>query len=215
MSDTPSPAITNFPSQIRQEAFKRSPAERKQLIEKKVEEILEILGLDLSDHSLSQTPYRVAKMYVDEIFSGLDPDNFPSITLHQQKVHPDELILIKNISFSSFCEHHLVPMVGKAHVAYLPKDKIIGLSKINRIVHYFSKRPQLQERLTAQIADSLSIVLGTEDIAVSLNAKHFCVIARGVEDCESETETHVLRGQFKSIEHRRKEFFHSLHETST
>ncbi len=206
----PSLAITHFPNPIRPEAFKRSTEERKELIENKVREILEILGLDLSDESLKKTPFRVAKMFVDEIFSGLDPAHFPSLTIHEQKVHEDEIILVKNIRFISFCEHHLVPFVGIAHVAYLPRNKIIGLSKINRIVHYFAKRPQLQERLTAQIADCLSLVLDIEDIAVAISAKHFCVVARGVEDIDSETETHVLRGQFQTAPHRRAEFFSSL-----
>lgn len=213
MTKKTSPAITHFPTHIHPEALKRPPEERKKLIEIKLKEILEILGLDLTDNSLKKTPFRVAKMFVDEIFSGLDPANFPSMTLHEQEVHRDEIIIVKNIHFISFCEHHLVPFIGQAHVAYLPKEKVIGLSKINRIVHYFSKRPQLQERLTAQVADSLALILECDDVAVSMSAKHFCVIARGVEDHECETETHVLRGQFQNVPHRRTEFFSCIHNT--
>lgn len=204
------PAITQFPSPIHPEAFLRSKDEKKMLIERHVREILNILGLDLDDDSIKRTPERVARMYVDEIFSGLDPAAFPQISTYPQKTPHDELVLVKNIHFSSFCEHHFVPMIGVAHVAYLPKGKIIGLSKVNRIVHYFAKRPQLQERLNAQIADALSLILEIEDVAVFLRAQHLCVVARGVEDEASETETHVLKGEFQQVPHRRNEFFSAI-----
>jgi GTP cyclohydrolase I len=204
------PAITQYPTHLRSDAFAKTTQQKKEIIEKKFQEIMEALGLDLTDESLSGTPSRVAKMFVDEIFCGLDPHNFPMITLHEQKIDPKEIILAKNISFVSFCEHHFVPIFGKAHVAYLPQNKIIGLSKINRIVHYFAKRPQLQERMNAQIADSLAQVLQTENVAVALIAQHFCIAARGVEDREALTETHVLRGEFQTNEKRRSEFFTTL-----
>ncbi len=204
------PAITQFPTHLREDAFEMSPQQKKILIEKKFHEIMEVLGLDLEDESLRGTPSRVAKMFVDEIFSGLDPHNFPAISLHEQKIDPKEIILVRNISFVSFCEHHFVPMCGKAHVAYIPSQKIIGLSKINRIVTYFAKRPQLQERMNAQIADSLTQILETENVAVVMAAQHFCIAARGVEDINAITETHVLRGEFQTDEKRRFEFFSML-----
>jgi GTP cyclohydrolase IA len=182
-----------------------SAKEKKNLIAAKMKEILEILGLDLNNPSLSKTPQRIAKMYVDEIFSGLNPENFPRLSFQEEDI-PKELILVKNISFVSFCEHHFVPIVGKAHVAYVPQKKLLGLSKIHRIVHFFSKRPQLQERLTAQIAHSLMTLLEIEDVAVLLQAFHFCVMARGVEDMTAEMETHVLKGRFEH-ENIRTEFF--------
>lgn len=155
---------------------------------------MEILGLDLSDPSLAKTPARIAKMYAEEIFWGLDHNNFPQLTFQKEET-PNELVVIKNISFVSFCEHHFVPIVGKAHVAYYPEGKIMGLSKVHQIVRYFAKRPQLQERLTQQIADTLSEALETEEIGVSIQAVHFCVIARGVEDHSAEVETRILKGE--------------------
>ena len=178
-----------------------------------VEKILEILGLDLTDPSLAKTPERVAKMYVEEVFQGLDPTTFPELTLHKETL-ASELVLIKNISLTSFCEHHLVPMVGVAHVAYLPKKGVLGLSKIHRLVRHFAKRPQLQERLTQQIADSLHKALGTDDIAVMIEAKHLCVVARGVEDQQSTLETHALRGVFSLNTPAREEFFMRVSEKS-
>ncbi len=187
-----------------------SNAEKKERIAHNVREILEVLGLDLTDPSLEKTPSRVASMYVDEIFSGLNPNSFPPITLINQDPSITEIVIVKKIFLISFCEHHLVPMVGMAHVAYLPKGKVLGLSTIHQIVRYFAKRPQLQERLTAQIALSLAEVLGVEDVAVSTIAKHYCVIARGVEDSGSETETHVLRGVFEKDPTYRASFFQSV-----
>lgn len=181
-----------------------SPEQKKEKIAQKMGEILEILGLDLSNPTISKTPDRIAKMYVDEIFWGLDPGNFPEITLHKESL-PDESVYIKKISFVSFCEHHLVPMIGYMNIAYIPKTHLLGFSKIHRIAHYFAAQPQLQERLTAQIADCLSTLLETEDVAVSIEAKHFCVLARGVKDASGDAETFVLKGKFK--DQLRSEFF--------
>ena len=200
------PAITHFPTAIQLEKLRVPKEKRIALIAGKMREILEILGLDINDPSLANSPEMVAKMYVEEIFSGLDPAHYPSITLQKQDLPSDEVILIKNITLTSFCEHHFVPMNGFAHVAYIPKNHLIGLSKVHRIVRYFSKRPQLQERLTAQIADSLSLLLQTEDVAVYTSARHHCVISRGVEDAPSEIDMHVLRGVFQENQ-RRQEFF--------
>lgn len=183
--------------------------EKKKRISEKMYEIMSILGLDLNDPSLAGTPNRIAKMYVDEVFSGLDPEQFPLLTFQEEDI-PGELVLVKNISFVSFCEHHFVPIVGKAHVGYFPNRKLVGLSKIPRIVHYLAKRPQVQERLTAQIADTLALHLETEDVAVSLQAIHFCMIARGVEECTTSMETHVLKGRFESDPSTRSEFFSRL-----
>ncbi len=183
-----------------------TPEKKKETIAFHFEKILETLGLDLSDPSLSKTPERVAEMYVEEIFSGLDPKTFPEVVFHHEPID-NELILIKHISLVSFCEHHLVPMVGCAHVAYLPQKGVIGLSKIHRILRHFAKRPQLQERLTEQAAVSLQQVLQTDDVAVSIEMKHFCVIARGVEDENSEVETHALKGAFQSDPSLRSTFF--------
>lgn len=183
-------------------------------IAERFKEIMEMLGLDLSDPSLSRTPLRVAKMYLEEIFAGLCPENFPPITLmpdsHSStdtcKSHP---IFVK-MAFTSFCEHHFVPMQGMAYVAYCPRGTLIGLSKIPRIVKFFASRPQLQERLTAQIADSLATLLQTEDVAVSITANHFCVVARGIENSASHTTTTLLRGRFDSEAALRSEFFEAI-----
>lgn len=191
----------------------RLSAEEKILrIEESFKEIMLTLGMDLNDPSLAKTPRRVARMYVNEIFSGMDPNNFPDISLIDDDTDyvGSRLVLIKDIPFTSFCEHHFMPMTGYAHVAYIPNEKIIGLSKINRIIRYYSKRPQLQERLTVQIAECLSMILNTPDIAVLLNAKHFCVVARGIEDSESSTTTSLLRGAFESDPNLRSEFLTSL-----
>lgn len=169
-------------------------------------EIMLTLGLDLADDSLMQTPQRVAKMYVREVFSGLSPDNFPSITSIENKLGYNEMVTVKDISIISVCEHHFVTIDGRATIAYIPKDKVIGLSKLNRIARFFSRRPQVQERLTKQIADCLTHVLETEDVAVSITAKHYCVIQRGVEDSESTTVTSDLRGAFREDARTRGEF---------
>jgi GTP cyclohydrolase I len=164
--------------------------------------IMEALGLDLADDSLKGTPSRVAKMYVKEIFSGLDKNAFPSISLFDNTYQYSEMLIEKDIQVYSCCEHHFIPFVGKAHVAYFPADKVIGLSKLNRVVKYFARRPQVQERLTMDIANSLKKILQTEDIAVVIEAKHFCVAARGVEDSNSATVTSHLGGKFKSLENK-------------
>lgn len=180
--------------------------EKVQKIAEHFREIMLTLGLDLSDDSLSQTPQRVARMYVREVFSGLNPGNFPKMTSIENKLGYDEMVTVKDVSIISVCEHHFVTIDGRATISYIPKDKVIGLSKINRIARFFSRRPQVQERLTKQIADCLTHVLETEDVAVSIVAKHYCVVQRGVEDAASETVTSDLRGAFREDERTRAEF---------
>jgi GTP cyclohydrolase IA len=201
-------AITRHPTPLATPYPQLTNAQKIEAIAEAYEKILRTLELDTSDPSLAQTPLRVAKMYVEELFSGLDPDSFPEIrTLENTYLEPEEgMVLIEDISVKSICEHHFVPFIGNAKVAYIPNGKILGLSKINRVVHYFCRRPQLQERLNAQIADSLSILLDTTDVAVALQAEHFCVTMRGVQDESSITKTHVLRGQFQSCAHLRSHF---------
>ncbi len=169
-------------------------------------EIMKSLDLDLSDDSLQDTPRRIAKMYVNEIFSGLDPKNFPKITVIENTMHYDQMVCVQDIEVMSVCEHHFQPIDGFATLAYIPKNKVIGISKLNRIVEYFAKRPQVQERLTKQIADCLQYVLDTDDIAVHINAKHYCVMARGIQDTHSTTTTSDLRGSFKVLPQTRAEF---------
>jgi GTP cyclohydrolase I len=181
------------------------------IIEEKVKEILETLGLDLSDDSLAETPRRVAKMFVNEIYWGLDPEKFPKCTLVENKMRYDEMVIEQNIKVMSDCEHHLRPISGVAHVAYIPKDKVLGLSKMNRIVEYFSRRPQIQERLAEQIYHALSFILGTEDVAVVIKAEHFCVKQRGVEDQNSYTVTSKLGGKFLKDPTVRAEFMSIIH----
>jgi GTP cyclohydrolase I len=182
---------------MRADAFQLSNEAKIALIEKNFREIMLTLGLDLEDDSLSGTPYRVAKMYVEEIFSGLDPANKPKIALFENRYKYNEMLVEKNITLFSNCEHHFVPIVGKAHVAYISSGHVIGLSKIHRIVRYFARRPQVQERLTVQIADYLCEVLQTEDVAVIIDAEHLCVSSRGIEDGTSSTITAAYRGRFK------------------
>lgn len=169
-------------------------------------QIMNVLGLDLNDDSLQDTPRRLAKMYVNEIFAGLHAENFPPITVIENKMKYDQMVCVQNIEVMSNCEHHFQPIDGFATVAYIPKKKVIGLSKINRVVEFFSRRPQVQERLTKQIADCLQYVLETEDIAVHINARHYCVIARGIRDSHSSTTTADLRGEFKISGDTRSEF---------
>lgn len=176
------------------------------IIEDKFTDIMKTLGLDLTDDSLKDTPKRVAKMYVNEIFSGLDESHFPKMTVIENKMKYDQMICVQNIKVMSFCEHHFLPIHGVATVAYVPEKKVIGLSKINRVVEYFSRRPQVQERLTKQIADALQEVLGARHLGVHINAKHYCVISRGVQDVASSTVTTDLRGDFKSSNDTRIEF---------
>jgi GTP cyclohydrolase I len=175
-------------------------------IEKSFSHIMQVLGLDLSDDSLNETPKRVAKMYVNEIFWGLDYEAFPKCTTVDNKMKYNEMVCERNINVQSNCEHHFVIIDGLATVAYVPKDKVLGLSKINRIVEYFSKRPQIQERLTEQIFHTLQFILDTEDVAVMIDAQHYCVKSRGVEDTGSSTVTVRLGGGFKSDPAARNEF---------
>jgi GTP cyclohydrolase I len=170
-------------------------------------EVVETIGLDLSDDSLAQTPHRIAKMYVNEVFSGLDYDNFPSISVIENKMSVDEMVKVSDIALTSTCEHHFVTIDGMATVAYIPKNKIIGLSKINRLVRFFAQRPQVQERLTQQVLVALQTLLETDDVAVKINATHYCVKSRGVMDVNSNTSTTALGGVFKSEPQTRAEFF--------
>lgn len=211
-SKNTSPAITHFPSPLIAPKKALSDQEKIEIIADRFKDILEVLGLDLKDDSIAATPYRIAKMYVQEVFSGLDPKNFPTINFFKDMFHHEHqanMVFVK-VGFTSFCEHHFVPMNGTAYVAYLPGAQLIGLSKIPRIVRFFARRPQLQERLTAQIADSLAILLDTDDVAVSISAYHYCVIARGIEDEQSYTTTNVLRGQFNTNGNLRNEFFEGI-----
>jgi GTP cyclohydrolase I len=176
-------------------------------IEKSIARAMEVLGLDLSDDSLIETPKRVAKMWVKEKFWGLDPAKFPKVTTIENKMRYDEMLIEKNVKVMSDCEHHLVQIAGVAHVGYMPKSKVIGLSKINRVVDYFSRRPQVQERITTQIGEALKYILETPDVAVVVEAKHYCVISRGIEDVNSTTMTSFLGGSFRSNPDVRKEFF--------
>ncbi|MCF7507024.1 MULTISPECIES: GTP cyclohydrolase I FolE [Vibrio] len=187
-----------------------SREEKKERIEHHMREILTLLELDLADDSLEETPQRIAKMYVDEIFSGLDYANFPKITVIENKMGVREMVRVKDITVTSTCEHHLVTIDGKAAVAYIPQGKIIGLSKINRIVRFFAQRPQVQERMTQQILVALQTLLETDDVAVTLDAVHYCVKSRGVMDATSETTTTALGGIFRSNPATRHEFLHGL-----
>ncbi|MFY7965414.1 MAG: GTP cyclohydrolase I FolE [Chitinophagaceae bacterium] len=185
---------------LRSDAFEKTDAEKIDIIAKHFEAIMHTLGLDLNDDSLKGTPKRVAKMYVQEVFQGLNPNNKPSISMFDNKYKYNEMLVEKNISFYTYCEHHFVPIIGKAHIAYINNGQVIGLSKLNRIVEYFAKRPQVQERLTMQIGKELEKVLGTSDIAVLVDAKHLCVASRGVKDDTSTTITSYYGGLFKEQE---------------
>jgi GTP cyclohydrolase I len=189
----------------------RDRKEKIELIESYFEGIMMALGLDLQDDSLNETPKRVAKMYVNEIFWGLDYDAFPKCTTVDNKMHYNEMVVERNVSVQSNCEHHFVIIDGLATVAYVPKQKVLGLSKINRIVEYFSKRPQIQERLTEQIFHTLCYILETDDVAVLINARHYCVRSRGVEDAGSSTVTSRLGGGFKTDPAARAEFMRMVY----
>ena len=173
-------------------------------------EVVQTLGLDLSDDSLAETPHRIAKMYVSEIFSGLDYHNFPKVTQIDNKMNVKEMIKVRDIGVSSTCEHHFVTIDGTATVAYIPSNKVIGLSKINRIVRFFAQRPQVQERLTEQVLVALQTLLETDNVAVSIEAVHYCVKARGVMDVNSKTQTTALGGSFREDARTRAEFFSRL-----
>ena len=183
-----------------------SPDQKYDRIRDLMAEVVETLGLDLSDDSLAETPHRIAKMYVHEIFSGLDYQHFPKLSLIDNKMGADEMVKIRDIDLTSTCEHHFVTIDGVAKVAYIPNESIIGLSKINRIVRFFGQRPQVQERLTRQILIAMQTLLGTEDVAVSIDATHYCVKSRGVMDTNSQTSTTALGGCFKENIHTRAEF---------
>ncbi|EXJ11880.1 MULTISPECIES: GTP cyclohydrolase I FolE [Nitrincola] len=183
-----------------------SPEQKYERLKGLMTEVVATLGLDLSDDSLAETPHRIAKMYVQEIFSGLDYQNFPKITVIDNKMKLDEMVRVSDISLTSTCEHHFITIDGTATVAYLPATKIIGLSKINRIVRFFAQRPQVQERLTQQLLVALQALLETDNVAVSIKATHYCVKSRGVQDVNSSTSTTALGGIFKTNLHTRAEF---------
>ena len=190
---------------LRSDAFDMPDDEKVKKIEVHFREIMTILGLDLKDDSLNGTPHRVAKMYVKEVFSGLNPKNRPNARLFDNKYNYDQMLVEKDITFYSHCEHHFVPIYGKAHVAYFSSGKVIGLSKINRIVQYFAKRPQVQERLTVQIGREIERILHTQDVAVVVDANHMCVASRGVGDTNSKTGTAYFSGKFRD-QNVKKEF---------
>ncbi|MDB2493169.1 GTP cyclohydrolase I FolE [Flavobacteriaceae bacterium] len=190
--------FTGLETPMKKNAFKVSDSEKKKKIAILFEEIMDVLGLDLTDDSLKGTPERVAKMYIDEIFSGLNPKNKPKVALFENKYQYNQMLVEKDITFYSNCEHHFVPIIGKAHVSYISSGKVIGLSKLNRIVNYYAKRPQVQERLTNQIAEELKGILGTEDVAVIIDAKHLCVSSRGIKDDASATVTAFYGGIFNT-----------------
>lgn len=204
---------TSYDTPMKEGAFDLSDDEKIKKISLHFREIMDTLGLDLTDDSLSGTPDRVAKMYVKEIFSGLNPENKPDVKLFDNKYNYNEMLIEKNIHFFSNCEHHFVPIIGFAHVAYISNGKVIGLSKINRIVQHFAKRPQVQERLTVQIAEDLKRILGTEDVAILIDAKHLCVSMRGIEDTYSATVTSHFSGKFME-ENKRKEFLSLVPKSS-
>ena len=189
---------TGLETPMKSDAFELSDTEKKQRIALLFQEIMDVMGLDLTDDSLKGTPERVAKMYIDEIFSGLNPANKPKVALFDNKYQYNQMLVEKNITFYSNCEHHFVPIIGKAHVAYISSGKVIGLSKLNRIVQYYAKRPQVQERLTNQIAEDLKRILGTENVAVIIDAKHLCVSSRGIKDESSATVTSYYGGKFNT-----------------
>ena len=192
--------FTGLETPMKPDAFKLSDTQKKEKIASLFSEIMDVMGLDLTDDSLKGTPQRVAKMYIEEIFSGLNPANKPKVALFDNKYQYNQMLVEKNITFYSNCEHHFVPIIGKAHVAYISSGKVIGLSKLNRIVQYYAKRPQVQERLTNQIAEELKAVLNTEDVAVIIDAKHLCVSSRGIKDDTSSTVTSFFGGQFNTPE---------------
>ncbi|MDC7996071.1 GTP cyclohydrolase I FolE [Altibacter sp. HG106] len=189
---------------LRHDAFEKSDIEKIALIKQDVHHIMETLGLDLTDDSLKGTPTRVAKMFVQEIFGGLHPDRKPKASTFDNKYKYGEMLVEKNITLYSTCEHHLLPIVGKAHIAYISSGTVVGLSKMNRIVDYYAKRPQVQERLTIQIVKELQQILGTEDVACVIDAKHLCVNSRGIRDIDSSTVTSEFGGAFKQAETRRE-----------
>ncbi len=191
---------------LRADAFELSDEDKIERITKSVRDILDTLGMDLTDDSLKGTPKRVAKAYVNELFSGLNPLNKPSSSTFENKYQYGEMLVEKNITLYSTCEHHLLPIVGKAHVAYVSSGRVVGLSKMNRIVEYYANRPQVQERLTMQVVQELQQILNTQDVACIIDAKHLCVNSRGIKDIASSTVTAEYQGVFKTDENLRKEF---------
>jgi len=200
---------TSAKNPIRPDAFDLSDEEKIAKIEASVKDILHTLGMDLTDDSLQGTPKRVAKAFINEMFMGLDPKNKPKASTFDNNYNYGEMLVEKNIVVYSTCEHHLLPIIGRAHVAYISDGKVIGLSKMNRIVEYFSKRPQVQERLTMQIVQAMQEALGTQDVACVIDAKHLCVNSRGIKDIESSTVTSEFGGKFKEKE-TKKEFLQYL-----
>ena len=200
---------TSAENPIRPDAFDLSDKEKIAKIEASVKDILHTLGMDLTDDSIQGTPKRVAKAFINEMFMGLNPKNKPKASTFDNNYNYGEMLVEKNIVLYSTCEHHLLPIIGRAHVAYISGGKVIGLSKMNRIVEYFSKRPQVQERLTMQIVQAMQEALGTEDVACVIDAKHLCVNSRGIKDIESSTVTSEFGGKFKEKE-TKKEFLQYL-----
>ena len=196
----------NLETPLRTDAFELSVEEKVEMIEADFRHIMETLGLDLTDDSLKGTPKRVAKMFVKEIFGGLLPERKPGMSTFENKYNYNQMLVEKDIVVYSTCEHHFLPIVGRAHVGYISKGKVIGLSKMNRIVEYYAKRPQVQERLTMQVVKAMQEALGTDDVACIIDAKHLCVNSRGIKDIESSTVTAEFGGAFKDNEQLRKEF---------
>ena len=201
---------TSINTPLRDDAFDMSDGAKIEAIESKFREIMEIMGLDLTDDSLSGTPHRVAKMYVQEIFAGLNPANHPDVKTFDNVYGYDHMLVERNITLNSTCEHHFLPIVGVAHVAYIPEDKIVGLSKLNRIVDHYAKRPQVQERLSRQVLKALQEILGTQNVAVVMDAKHLCVSSRGIQDEGSSTVTASYGGLFETAPDVRAEFLQHI-----
>lgn len=201
--------MTSAETPLRPDAFDKSDAEKMATIEKHFHSIMEEMGLDMTDDSLRGTPHRVAKMFIQEIFSGLNPANKPKISVFENSYHYDKMLVEANISFNSTCEHHFLPIIGKAHIGYVSNGKVIGLSKLNRIVDYFARRPQVQERMIMQIFNELKTVLNTEDVIVVVEAEHLCVSSRGIKDSSSYTSTIQYGGIFNEKENR-NDFFNLM-----
>ena len=201
---------TSIDTPLRDDAFDMSDGAKIEAIESKFRDIMEIMGLDLTDDSLSGTPHRVAKMYVQEIFAGLNPANHPDVKTFDNVYGYDHMLVERNITLNSTCEHHFLPIVGVAHVAYIPEDKVVGLSKLNRIVDHYAKRPQVQERLSRQVLKALQEILGTQNVAVVMDAKHLCVSSRGIQDEGSSTVTASYGGLFETAPDVRAEFLQHI-----
>ncbi len=203
--------MTSAETPLRPDAFDKSDADKMQTIEKHFHSIMEEMGLDMTDDSLQGTPHRVAKMFIQEIFSGLNPANKPKISVFDNSYNYDKMLVEANISFNSTCEHHFLPIVGKAHIGYVSSGKVIGLSKLNRIVDYYSRRPQVQERLIMQIYNELKTVLETDNVIVVMEATHLCVSSRGIKDESSYTSTIQYGGIFNEKENR-NDFFNMINQ---